>query len=217
MGVDPKVIQRLSQWYSGDIHDCLDRLGTWGMIEGLTLYGDLPAGGRICGPATTVQFVPTHLKITSRRYHRAIDEVGKGGILVVDTAGAKGSCTGELLSTGAKVHGAAGTIVNGTIRDLQEIQALQYPVYARGVLPVNAVSRMQDVGWNIDIQIAGVRIQAGDVIFADRDGVIVIPQDAAPVIADMADELGRAERNYKQQILAGKSLVEVFKDVYPDT
>lgn len=211
--VDKEIIQRLGRWYSGDIHDCLDKLGIWGAIEGLNLYGQLPASGRICGPATTVQFVPNRAKITSRRYHKAIDEVPEGGILIIDTFNAKGSCTGELMCTGAKNHGAIGTIVNGTIRDLEEINALGYPAFARGVLPVTAVGRMEDVGYNIDIEIDGIRIQPGDIIFADLDGVVVIPQSAAPIIADMADALGKLERNYKAEILEGRPLLEVFADI----
>lgn len=214
MRCEKEVIERLGKWYSGDIHDCLDRLGIWGAVQGLTLYGNLPPAGKICGPATTVQFVPCRAKVTSRRYHRAIDEVPAGGILVVDTAGAKGSCTGELMCTGARHHGAAGTIVNGTIRDLAEIEALgDYPVYASGVLPITAVGRMEDVAINVDIGIASIRIQPGDIVFADRDGVVIIPQDSAPTVAEMAERLGAMERNFKQEILNGVPLVEVFKDV----
>lgn len=209
--VDQEIIVRLSKWYSGDIHDCLDKLGIWGALEEFNLYGYLPPSGKICGLATTVQFVPNRAKITSRRYHAAIDEVPAGGVMVIDTAGAKGSCTGELMCTGTKAHGGVATIVNGTIRDLQEIQALgDYPVYARGVLPVTAVGRMEDVAANVDIEIGGIRIQPGDIIFADLDGVVVIPQGAAAIVADMADELGRLERNFKQEILDGKPLLEVF-------
>ena len=211
--VDNSIIVRLSRWYSGDIHDCLERLGLWGILPGLKLFGHLPESGRICGPATTVQFVPNRAKTVSRRYHKAIDEVGDGGVMIIDTAGAIGSCSGELMCTGAKVHGGICTIVNGTIRDLEEIQKLGYPVYAQGVLPATAVGRMEDVGYNVDIEIGGVRIQPGDIIFADLDGVVVIPQDAAPVVADMADELGKLERDFKSQILAGKPLLKVFANV----
>ena len=214
MDCQREVIEQLSRWYSGDIHDCLDKLGVWGAIEGLSLYGNLPPAGKICGPATTVQFVPCRAKVTSSRYHRAIDEAPPGGILVVDTAGAKGSCTGELMCTGARHHGASGTIVNGTIRDLAEIEALgDYPVYAAGVLPITAVGRMEDIAINVDIEIKGIRIQPGDIVFADRDGVVIIPKDAAPAVAQMAQCLGTLERNFKQQILGGVPLVEVFKDV----
>ncbi len=211
--VPRKIIRRLARWYSGDIHDCLDKLGIWGAIEGLNLYGHLPESGNICGPAATVQFVPNRAKITSRIYHKAIDEVPDGGVIVIDTGGAKGSSSGELMCTGAQCHGAVASIVNGTIRDLQEIEALgDYPVYAKGVLPVTAVGRMEDVAANVDIEIGGIRIQPGDIIFADRDGVVVVPQDAAEAVADMADALGKMERNFKKEILEGKPLLDVFKD-----
>ena len=211
--VEKSVIERLSRWYSGDIHDCLEKLGIWGILPNLNLYGNLPKSGRICGPATTVQFVPNRAKITSRRYHKAIDEIGQGGVMLVDTAGASGSCSGELMCTGAKVHGGVCTVVNGTIRDLEEIQKLDYPVYAKGVVPATAVGRMEDVGFNIDIEIGGVRIQPGDIVFGDLDGVVVIPQAAARTVADMADELGKLERDFKSQILNGKPLYDVFADV----
>lgn len=208
--IDQEIIERLSRWYSGDIHDCLEKLGIQGILPGLTLYGKLPQGGRICGPATTVQFVPTRAKVNSRRYHKAIDEIVAGGVMVVDTAGAYGSCTGELMCAGTKAHGGVCSIVNGTIRDLEEINALGYPVYARGVVPATAVGRMEDIGYNIDIEIGGIRIQPGDVIFGDLDGVVVIPQRSAPVVADLADKLGKLERNFKRQILEGEPLYEVF-------
>lgn len=207
--VSQDVIQRLNRWYSGDIHDCLDKLGIWGAIEGLQFYGKLPPSGRFCGPAITVQFIPNRAKITSRRYHKAIDD-SAGCVLVIDTANAVGSCTGELMCTGAKVHGALGTIVNGTIRDLQEIQQIEYPVFAKGVLPVTAVGRMEDIATQVDIEIGGIRIQPGDIIFADLDGIVVVPQEAAPVVAEMADALGKLERNFKQEILDGKPLFDVF-------
>jgi 4-hydroxy-4-methyl-2-oxoglutarate aldolase len=207
------IIERLSKWYSGDIHDCLDRLGIWGAVTGLSLFGNLPKSGRICGPATTVQFVPCRAKVNSARYHQAIDEVPKGGVLVVDTAGAKGSCTGELMCTGARHHGAVATIVSGTIRDLAEIQALgDYPVYASGVLPITAVGRMQDIAINTDIEISGIRVQPGDIIFADLDGVVIIPKDSASAVAQLAEDLGKKERDFKKEILDGVPLVEVFRN-----
>jgi 4-hydroxy-4-methyl-2-oxoglutarate aldolase len=208
-----EVIQRLSRWYSGAIHDSMDQLGIWGVLEGFNLYGYLPKGGKICGPATTVQFIPSPKRVFMKRYLQAIDQVGQGGILVMDTAGAKGSCHGELMSLGTKMHGGIGSVVNGTIRDLPEIESLgDYPVYAKGLVPLSAVGRMEDIAYNVEIEINSVRISPGDIIFADRDGVIVIPQQAAELVADMAEELAKQERYYKQGILSRKSMLEIFKE-----
>jgi 4-hydroxy-4-methyl-2-oxoglutarate aldolase len=211
--VEKKVFQQLSKLYTGAVHDCLDKLGIWGCIEGMNLYGHLPASGKICGLAKTVQFVPARKKVVSSNYHRAIDQVGNGGVLVIDTAGAKGSCTGELMCTGAKAHGAIATIVNGTVRDIPEIEDLtDYPVYAKGVLPVSAVGRMEDIAYNVDIEINGIRIQPGDIIFGDRDGVVVVPQQAAILVAELAAELAKMERDFKKEILEGKSMYDIFKN-----
>jgi 4-hydroxy-4-methyl-2-oxoglutarate aldolase len=211
--VEKEVFQQLNKLYTGAVHDCLDKLGIWGCIEGMNLYGRLPASGKICGPAMTVQFVPSCKRSVSSRYHRAMDEAEQGGVLVVDTAGAKGSCTGELMCTGAKAHGAIATIVNGTVRDIPEIEDLaDYPVYAKGVLPVSAVGRMEDIAYNVDIEINGIRIQPGDIIFGDRDGVVVVPQHAAPMVAELAEKLAKMERDFKKEILEGKSMYEIFKN-----
>lgn len=211
--VEKKTFQTLSKLYTGAVHDCLDKLGIWGCIEGMNLYGHLPDSGKICGPAKTVQFVSSCEKSVSSRYHRAIDEVGQGGILVIDTAGAKGSCTGELMCTGAKAHGAISTIVNGTIRDIPELEKLgNYPVYARGVLPITAIGRMEDIAYNVEIEIDSIRIKPGDIIVGDRDGVVVVPQQAAKLVAELADELAKTERDFKKMILEGKSMYDIFKN-----
>jgi 4-hydroxy-4-methyl-2-oxoglutarate aldolase len=73
---------------------------------------------------------------------------------------------------------------------------------------------MEDVAVNVDIDFRGIRVQPGDIIFADRDGVVIVPRDAAPTVAQMADELGKLERDFKRQILDGVPLVEVFPDVF---
>jgi len=211
--VETNVLQLFNDLYTGAVHDCLDKLGIWGCIEGLQLFGHLPASGKICGPATTVQFIPSVKKVVSSNYHRAIDQVGKGGILLIDVAGAKGSSTGELMCAGTKAHGAIATIVNGTIRDISEIEDLgDYPVYARGLLPVSAVGRMEDVAYNVDIEINGIRIRPGDIIFGDRDGVVVVPQQAVPLVAKLANELDKKERGLKKEILKEKSMYEIFKN-----
>lgn len=207
--VNRDIIERLSMSYSGDIHDCLDKLGVWGALEGFSFYGKFSEQERFCGPAITVQFVPSSARVISRRYHKAVDE-SAGSVLVIDTQGAVGSCTGELMCAGAKMHGAVGSIVNGTIRDSSRLLELNYPVFAKGVLPVGAIGRMEDVATQVGIQIGNTRVQPGDIIFGDRDGVIVIPQNLAHLVAQMADALGKLENNFRAEIMAGKPLFDVF-------
>jgi regulator of RNase E activity RraA len=143
-------------------------------------------------------------------YHGAIDAVTKGGILMVDSSCAEGSGTGELMSSGAKTKGAAATVVNGTVRDLAEVRKLDYPLFAKGMSPVGVSGRMEATYFQTELNIDGVRIRPGDVIFADVTGVVVIPSELVGVIADAADELGKNEVVCRQRILAGEDLQKIW-------
>lgn len=119
---DWAAIKRLSQWYSGDIHDVLDGRGPYGYLKGISQFGVLAPGQVVCGPVSTVLYEKSsRVGQPQDVYHGAIDAVVKGGILMVDSSCAEGSGTGELMSSGAKTKGAAATVVNGTVRDLADL------------------------------------------------------------------------------------------------
>ncbi|HTM77480.1 MAG TPA: RraA family protein [Devosia sp.] len=206
------AIKRLSQWYSGDIHDVLDGRGPYGYLQGISQFGVLKPGQVVCGPVSTVRYEPsTRVGQPQDVYHGAIDAVVKGGILLVDSSCAEGSGTGELMSTGAKTKGAAATIVNGTVRDLAEVRKLDYPLFARGMSPVGVSGRMEATYYQVELDIGGVKVRPGDVVFADITGVVVIPRDLVEVIADAADANGEGEIIARRRILAGENL----RDVWP--
>lgn len=208
---DWNSIERLSKWYSGDIHDVMDKHGAYGHLKGISLYGALAPGQVVCGPAVTVLYEPsTRVGQPQDVYHGAIDGVVKGGIMMVDSSCAEGSGTGELMSTGAKMAGAAATVVHGTVRDLAEVRHLDYPLFARGTSPVGVSGRMEPAKAHIDLEIDGVRVRPGDVIFGDISGVVVIPRELVKTIADAADENGKAEASCRARILAGEKLRSVW-------
>lgn len=209
---DWAAIKRLSKWYSGDIHDVLDGRGPYGYLKGITQFGVLKPGQVVCGPVSTVRYEPsTRTGQPQDIYHGAIDAVVKGGILLVDSSCAEGSGTGELMSSGAKVKGAAATVVNGTVRDLAEVRKLDYPLWAKGMSPVGVSGRMEPAHYQVELDIDGVRVRSGDVIFADITGVVVIPAELVGVIADAADANGEAEARCRERILAGENL----RDIWP--
>ncbi len=209
---DWAAIGRLSKWYSGDIHDVLDGRGPYGYLKGISAFGVLKPGQVVCGPVSTVRYEPsTRIGQPQDVYHGAIDAVVKGGILVVDSSCAEGSGTGELMSSGAKTKGAAATVVNGTVRDLAEVRKLDYPLFARGMSPVGVSGRMEPAHYQVELDIDGVRVRPGDVIFADVTGVVVIPAELVGVIADAADALGKDEASYRARILSGENL----RDIWP--
>jgi 4-hydroxy-4-methyl-2-oxoglutarate aldolase len=208
---DWAAIKRLSKWYSGDIHDVLDGRGPYGYLKGVTQFGVLHPGQVICGPVSTVCYEPsTRTGQPQDIYHGAIDAVVKGGILMVDSSCAEGSGTGELMSSGAKTKGAAATVVNGTVRDLAEVRKLDYPLFAKGMSPVGVSGRMEPAHYQVELDIDGVKIRPGDVIFADVTGVVVIPAGLVGVIADAADANGEAEIRCRQRILLGEDLRAIW-------
>ncbi|RYH97287.1 MAG: RraA family protein [Acetobacteraceae bacterium] len=208
---DWAAIKRLSNWYSGDIHDVLDGRGPYGYLKGISQFGVLAPGQVVCGPVSTVLYEKSpRVGQPQDVYHGAIDAVTKGGILMVDSSCAEGSGTGELMSSGAKTKGAAATVVNGTVRDLAEVRKLDYPLFAKGMSPVGVSGRMEATYFQTELNIDGVRIRPGDVIFADVTGVVVIPSELVGVIADSADELGKNEVACRQRILAGEDLQKIW-------
>lgn len=208
---DWEAIGRLKRWYSGDVHDSMEHLGLWGHLEGISLLGSLGAGEVVCGPAVTVLFAPSDRKGEPQDvYHNAIDNAPKGGILVCDASCAAGSCSGELMSTGAKLHGAAATVVHGSVRDLAQVRALGYPLFGTDASPVGVTGKKEPKQSQVPIKIGRVTIQPGDIIFGDIDGVIAIPKDRVREVADAADELGRNEAAARDRILAGERLQVIW-------
>ncbi|TPW30635.1 RraA family protein [Pararhizobium mangrovi] len=205
-------ISRLSKWYSGDIHDSMERHGAFGYLEGISLFGHLEPGQVVCGPAVTVLFAPSNRRDHPQdTYHYAIDHCPKGGVLVVDASCSPGSCTGGLMSTGAKTRGAAATIVNGTVRDTAEVKKLGYPLFGTSLSPLSVSGRKEPVAAQVPIRIAGIQIMPGDVIFADIDGVVVIAKNLVSTIADEAEKGGRGEAEAQKRILDGEALQSVWQ------
>jgi len=209
---DWDAIKRLSKWYSGDIHDVLDGRGPYGYLKGISQFGVLQPGQVVCGPVSTVRYEPsTRTGQPQDVYHGAIDAVVKGGILVVDSSCAEGSGTGELMCTGAKIKGAAATVVNGTVRDLAEVRKLNYPLFAKGMSPVGVSGRMEPAHYQVELDIDGVKVRPGDVLFADITGCVVIPAGLVREIADAAEANGLLEVRCRERILAGENL----RDIWP--
>lgn len=204
-------IERLKKWYSGDVHDSMESLGLWGHLDGISLLGALEPGQVVCGPAVTVLFEPSDRKGEPQDvYHNAIDNAPKGGILVCDASCAPGSCSGELMSSGAKTRGAAATVVHGTVRDLAQVRALGYPLFGSSASPVGVTGKKEPKHSQVPLTIGRATVRPGDVIFGDVDGVVVIPKERVKDVADAADTLGQHEAAARGRILSGEKLQSVW-------
>ncbi|MBE3639265.1 RraA family protein [Mangrovicoccus algicola] len=205
------AIERLKRWYSGDVHDSMEALGLWGFLDGISLQGSLAPGAVIVGPAVTVLFAPSDRKGEPQDvYHNAIDNAPAGAVMVVDAACADGSCSGELMSTGAKTAGLAATVVNSTVRDLAQVRDLGYPLFGTAPSPVGITGKKEPKESQVPLTLGRTVVKPGDVIFGDIDGVVSIPREHLVAVADQADELGAHEAAARRRILSGEKLQSVW-------
>lgn len=177
---------------------------------------------RVVGRAVTAYLVPTTPEkatpsLSTRESTAMIDNANPGevGIIVIkdglDVAG-----IGGLMSTAAKARGMSGIIVDGGVRDLKEVRALGLPIYGRSIVPSSTVSRFAGIARNVPVQCAGVEVKPGDIIIADEDGVVRVPQAQAAEVLKRAQEIDERETKMVPFIRQHKALskaVEVFNRI----
>ncbi|QOL82331.1 RraA family protein [Pseudooceanicola spongiae] len=208
---EESAIERLKKWYSGDVHDSMEALGLWGFLEGISLFGTLAPGAVVVGPAVTVLFEPSDRKGEPQDvYHNAIDNAPAGSVMVVDAACADGSCSGELMSTGAKTAGLAATVVNSTVRDIAQVRELGYPLFGTHPSPVGITGKKEPKKSQVPVTFGKTTVKPGDIIFGDIDGVVAIPREHLIAVADQADHLGADEASARDRILDGEKLQAVW-------
>lgn len=141
------------------------------------LWSGIP---RIAGPAFTVKCAPgDHLML-----HAAIYRAKAGDIIVVEADDAFAVAGGNVCAI-AKSRGIKGFVIDGVIRDIAETRENQFPVFARGVIPKPGAKKCISP-LNQPITCGGVRVEAGDIVIADEEGIAVIPQQQASDVYDVA-------------------------------
>jgi regulator of RNase E activity RraA len=115
---------------------------------------------------------------------------------------------GALMATAMKIRGLAGAVVDGGVRDTPQIRRIQFPVFSRGVVPSTTVNHYRFAGSNVPVTCAGVRVNAGDIIVGDEDGVAVVPKDKAADVLKKAQELDNTEHTMLPFIEKFKSIKE---------
>ena len=126
----------------------------------------------------------------------AIDAAPAGSVYVmVLEDGSDYGAIGALMSTAMKFRGLAGAVVDGSIRDTPQIRRLQFPVFSRGVAPSTTINHYRFAGVNVPVMCAGVRVNAGDIVTADEDGVAVVPRAQAAEVLKKAQELDNTEHS----------------------
>ena len=117
---------------------------------------------------------------------------------------------GELLSTAARVRGAAGCVTDGYVRDIRAIRALHFPVFHGGIAPLDSKGRGMVAEIDVPISCAGVRVVSGDLVVGDADGVVVVPRAIEAQALEKAFAKVASENVTRLELEQGASLAEVF-------
>ena len=141
----------------------------------------------------------------------AIDSLLPGEVAVVGTGkSTRNAPWGELLSTAAKARGARGAVVDGLVRDVGKIEELGFPVFAAGIKPVDSMGRGVVTAYNVPVECGEVLVHAGDFVFGDRDGVVVVPRQMASQTIELAADKVRRENHSRAELMKGAYLRDVF-------
>lgn len=139
----------------------------------------------------------------------AIDDAPPGSVYVmVIEDGLNYAGIGGLMSTAMKSRGLAGAVIDGGLRDTPQVTKLQFPVFSRGIVPSTTVNHFRFAGKDIEVNCAGVRVHKNDIIVADMDGVVVVPDAKAAEVLKKAQELDQSEHSMYPFIEKFKSIRE---------
>jgi regulator of RNase E activity RraA len=141
----------------------------------------------------------------------ALDDLKPNEVYIASGGTPRYALWGELMSTRAMQLGAAGAVVNGYSRDTKGILELRFPTFSHGRYAQDQGYRGKVVDFRVGIEIEGVRVRPGDIVFADLDGVLVIPKEAEDEAITRALEKVTAENAVRTAIVNGMSTVEAFR------
>jgi regulator of RNase E activity RraA len=141
----------------------------------------------------------------------ALDDLKPGEVYVATGASARYALWGELMSTRAKHLGARGALVDGFARDIDGIRAIDFPCFCTGYYAQDQGPRGKVIDYRCAVEIGGVRIVPGTLLFGDKEGVLVVPRDAEEEVVRLALEKVRGEKLVANAIRNGMSAVEAFR------
>lgn len=141
----------------------------------------------------------------------ALDQLKADEVYVANTPIPRYALWGGLMTTRAMHLRAAGAVIDGYVRDASEIEALGFPVFSRGLYAQDQGPRGKVVDYRCAIEIGGVRVAPGDLVYGDREGVLIIPRAAEDEAIRRALEKVTTENKVAEAIRNGMSTVEAFR------
>ncbi len=161
-------------------------------------------GIKLIGIARTVHCKGDFLSVI-----KALHDAGEDEVLVIDAEGVKCAVAGELFTTEAHRKKLAGIIIDGGFRDVQQVRAINFPVYARYITPMSGTTE-KIYSTQETIKCGGVYISPGDIIFGDDDGIVVMSREEVLKILDTAETIQQTEEKALLKMKENESLIDML-------
>ena len=212
---DP-LLEGFAATYTATIADAIDQVvGQRGYL-GYDVKPQVPGSfvGRavtvLVRPATPEESTPT---LAVQHSVEMLDgaQPGEVGVFVMEGT-LDVAAMGDMMGLTAKSRGMAGVVIDGAVRDVARLREIGLPVFARSVSPATVVGRYATVARQIPIEVTGVTINPGDIVVADEDGVVVVPQAYAEAVLQRAREIDQREAEMVPKILEYKSLQRAIQE-----
>jgi regulator of RNase E activity RraA len=166
------------------------------------------------GRARTLRWMETDYIVQQDPYGLELDAMDslKPGDVVVHSSDYAGTNApwGELMSTIAQRNGAVGCICDSQVRDCVRIIDMGFPVYYAGIRPLDSQGRARVMAMDVPVRCGEVLVNPGELVFADFDGIVVIPRVVEADVLRLAQEKAEKENASRQALLSGRSLREVY-------
>lgn len=208
MPVD-KNVERAAKLDTTAISDAMDRLGVAGQCLNIK---PLDPRFRLTGRAFTILYGPAGSPPGTVGDY--IEDVPPGGVVVLDNGGRENATVwGDILTWVANRRGVAGTVIDGACRDTHLARELGYPIYSRSYSMRTGKDRIQVEAMGGPVNIGDARVNQGDILRGDADGVVAIPQVHEDVILAAAEEIDAAESQIRALVNEGHTLTEARKQL----
>jgi 4-hydroxy-4-methyl-2-oxoglutarate aldolase len=203
---------RFLRLYTGAISDILDKNGYRSQV--LPYYiTPFTVANRLAGPAFTGQGYPcadvAHDDTKTRL--QMLDSVSPGTVSVWSTGGSN-DCAhwGEIMSTAVRQRGCTGAVIDGGVRDVDFVNAMNYPVFAKFKSSASSLGRWDIVDYQVSIKIGNTVIHPGDFVFGDTDGVVIVPKDITMDVLIAAEGVFERESGMREELRRGVSVTDAY-------
>ena len=208
-----KYQEKLNKCFSAVLQDVMDGMGYRRQCMDPNIK-PLDPTMRTWGEARTI-YVEAVSEVPDKPFQKEmelVDSATEGQIIVAQCNSKQLSAFwGGLLSNAAVGRKMSGVIIDGGARDYLEIQELGFPTFCRGLSPYDSLGRMDGKEYDVPIECGGIRVNSGDLIFGDVDGIVVVPQEIVEDVVEKAWEKVQGENTVREELRAGAGVEATFK------